>query len=119
MSGCLGAASDLGLLVFFKEVFGFHYLAAATLAFALAFFVSFFLQKFWTFGHSNMEAWKKQMALYLGVAVFNLGLNAVLMYIFVQGFNIWYFWAQILAGGSIALVSFTVYRRLIFKRPQQ
>lgn len=116
ISGGTAAMVDLGLLAFFIEVFRFHYLVAATLAFVVAFFVSFILQKFWTFGHSTMDDVYAQAGTYLGIALSNLLINAGLMYLFVDTFGLRYLFSQILAGGLIALFSFVLYRRFVFTR---
>jgi putative flippase GtrA len=114
ISGGTAAATDLALLAFFKEIFGFNYLVAAVLAFIIAFGVSFFLQKFWTFGDTKMEGVHRQAGLYLAIAVANLFVNTLLMYIFVDFVHIWYFLSQVIASGLIALFSFFIYRRFVF-----
>ena len=116
-SGGTAAVVDLFLLAMLKELFGAHYLIAASLAFIVAFFVSFFLQKFWTFGHTRMEDLHAQMITYLIIAVTNLGINVGLMYFFVEIAGIWYFFSQIISGALLALMSFFLYRRLVFKTP--
>ena len=107
---------DLLFIYFFTDILGIWYLFSACLAFAVAFFVSFFLQKFWTFRDNDKELMYKQMRLYLTVALANLVLNAVLMFIFVDGFKVWYMLAQVMASGLVACESYFVYKVLIFNR---
>ena len=114
LSGGTAAVTDLALLVAFKEFGKLHYLLAATLAFAIAFFVSFVLQKFWTFGHTRLQDLHTQMGMYLSIALFNLGLNALFMYLLVDIVGFWYLVSQIISGASIALISFGLYRRFVF-----
>src|SRR5207248_270965 len=105
---------DIFLLALFKEAFAMSYLVAATLAFAIAFFVSFALQKFWTFGDRALSGVHMQMTIYFTIAGVNLGINAGLMYVFVDVAHLWYLFSQVLAGGLIALSSFFLYRRFVF-----
>src|SRR3989344_4786073 len=81
ISGGVSAVVDLSLLYLFDLYM--HYLIAATLAFAVAFSVSFTLQKFWTFKDLSTDGIHKQSAIYLVTSLFGLSLNTLLMYIFV------------------------------------
>jgi len=119
ISGSIAAGVDLALLYFFIDRLGIWYLASAGLAFAISFFVSFFLQKFWTFKDNGRRKMYRQMAFYLTVALFNLTLNTVLMYTLVDGLKIWYMLAQIISSGLIAIESYLVYKIFIFHgRPE-
>jgi len=116
IAGGTAAFVDLSLLYFLTDILGIWYLISACLAFAVAFFVSFFLQKFWTFRDGDKEAMYKQMGVYLTVALVNLALNALLMYVLVDGFKIWYMLAQFFISGLIACESYLVYKLFIFNR---
>lgn len=116
LSGGTAATVDLGFLYFFTEKFGLHYLFSATLAFVVAFFVSFTLQKFWTFQDASTDKVHLQASLSFFVALINLGLNTALMYVFVEKFDIWYMASQILIGIILAFESFFVFRSIIFRK---
>lgn len=118
ISGGTAAVVDLGLLYLITEWFGSHYLLSAGLAFIAAFFVSFTLQKFWTFENTSTERVHIQVSLSFVIAVINLGLNTALMYVFVERFHLWYMAAQILAGIILAFESFFVLRSFIFRKPR-
>ena len=113
-AGGFAAAVDLGLLYVFTDLFLIHYLTSAILAFILTFFVSFTLQKFWTFQDSSTHKVHAQAFTYLVVALVNLAINTLLMYVLVDVLAIWYLGAQILASGLIAFESFFVSRYFIF-----
>lgn len=114
-AGGTAAAVDLGLLYLLTDIARLHYLVSATLAFIVAFWVSFILQKFWTFGDDTRDRIHTQAVVYFVIAVANVGVNALLMYLFVSVFGIWYFLAQIIAGALIACYSFLIYRRFVFR----
>jgi len=118
IAGGTAAFVDLSLLYFFTDILGLWYLLSACLAFAAAFFVSFFLQKFWTFRDNDQERIYRQMGVYLAVALANLALNAALMYVLVDGFKVWYMLAQFVISGVIACESYLIYRIFIFNQSQ-
>ncbi|KKW12618.1 MAG: GtrA family protein [Parcubacteria group bacterium GW2011_GWA2_49_9] len=115
VAGGTAAAVDLGMLYILTDVFFVHYLWSAVWAFVVSFFVSFLLQKFWTFQNRETGRMHVQMTLYFSIALANLAFNTFLMYLFVDRFHIWYLLAQILASGLIAFESFFISRHIVFK----
>ncbi len=116
VAGSFAAIVDFGFLYLFTEKVGLHYLTSAILAFIIAFVVSFLLQKFWTFQDDSVEKMHAQVAIYLGVALFNLALNTALMYFFVDILGLWYMAGQFFASGLIAFESFFISRQFVFKK---
>lgn len=117
ISGGTAAAVDFLFLYLFTDGFGLHYLLSAVLAFLVAFGVSFVLQKFWTFQDHSTERIHTQGVLYFVVALANLLLNTLLMYLFVDWLHFWYMGAQFFASGLIALESFFISKHVVFKQP--
>lgn len=116
IAGSIGAFINLALLYFFTDILKIWYLISASMAFTVSFFASFFLQKFWTFSDNDKKAMRKQMRAYLSAALANLALNALLMYVFVDGFKIWHMLAQFAANGIIACESYFIYKFFIFNK---
>lgn len=114
ISGGTAAAVDLVLLFVLTHFFHVWYILSAILAFVGAFFVSFFLQKFWTFRDMSKEGAHKQAVIYFIVSSINLGINTFLMYVFTETFGVYYILSQILASLLIAMESFFIYRHFIF-----
>ncbi|MFA6393965.1 MAG: glycosyltransferase [Patescibacteria group bacterium] len=114
ISGGTAAFTDLGLLYVLTSLAGYWYLFSAILAFIAAFFVSFFLQKFWTFRDNDRKKMYSQMRRYFFVGLVNLGINTLGMYLVVDIFGIWYLLAQILVSIVIAAESFLIYKHAIF-----
>jgi len=115
ISGGTAACIDIFILYFLTSYLKVHYLLAAIFAFMVAFFVSFILQKFWTFKNNSKKNIHRQLTFYLIVSVTNLFLNTFLMYVFVDIIHAWYILAQIFSGGIIAMESFILYQYLIFR----
>ncbi len=118
-SGGIAAATDLFLLYFFIHFYGVHYLVAAIIAFIVAFVVSFIMQKFWTFRENSKERMGGQLVLFFFLALINLVVNTLLMYIFVGRLHIPYLLGQVLASGIIALFSFFIYHTHIFNHQEK
>lgn len=114
VSGGSAAVVSLGTLYLLTEYAHFHYLLSAVLSFIVAFFVSFLLQKFWTFQNKGREDMHVQLAAFLLVSLGNLALNTLLIYTFVEVFHLWYLLAALISGGLIAVESFFIYRYFIF-----
>lgn len=115
-AGGLAALTDFAILFLLVDVIHIWYVTSSVLAFAIAFGVSFYLQKFWTFRDGDLDKIYKQLAVYLAVGLANLGLNTLFIYILVDKFGLWYMLAQVLISGVIAIWSFLIYKFLIFKK---
>ncbi len=117
LAGGTSAFVDLTLLFVLHEVFGMYYLFAAILAFLGAFGFSFTLHKYWTF-KSHEEETQRQVIMYLGTQLFGLFLNTVLMYVFVDVFDVGVMLSQLFVGAMVAFVSFFIARNLVFKQKE-
>jgi glycosyltransferase involved in cell wall biosynthesis/putative flippase GtrA len=116
VSGMTGAVVNLGLLFFLTEFLGLWYLFSATIGYAGAFFLSFTLQKFWTFGERTMDRIFRQMAGYLAVGLANLSINALLVYQLVESAGLHYILAQALSAALLSVNSYLFYRFVVFKK---
>ena len=117
IGGGTAATVDIFLLYVFTDIFNLWIVYSASLAFLSAFFVSFYIQKYWTFDDDNERSdATKQMIMYFLVGLVNLTINAGGMYILVEKYNIMYIFAQIAMGSTIAIGSFLIYKFIIFKK---
>lgn len=115
ITGTTAAIVHLGFLYILTEFVGMWYILSVTLAFLIAFGVSFTLQKFWTFNNDNVSAISRQLSLFLLTALVSLTINIAGVYLLVEYFKIWYMLAQFTVLVSVALTSFLVYKFVIFK----
>ena len=88
--------------------------AFAGTSFLVAFVVSFALQKFWTFEDDVTDRVHLQLSGYFLLTIVDIGVNAALMYGFVDGIGLYPLFAQLMTWGLIALGNFFVCRRWIF-----
>ena len=114
-SGGIGATVAFFFLYTLTEWLGFYYLVSTILAFVLGVIVSFILQKFLTFQNYSRDNMRRQVLIYITIAIFNTSLNTLLVYLFVEYLGLHYLVAQFFSSGLIAFESFFIYQIFIFK----
>lgn len=114
-SGCLSGGVDLLLLFVFHSLLKLDIVLSTSLAFILAFLISFSLQKFWTFRNYLSGQTFQQLSLYLINALVGLFLNAFFMHLLVNTYNVWYLLAQVIVNLVIAVWNFVIYKFVVFK----
>lgn len=118
VAGGTSAVVDLGVLYILNSFLHIQYLVSATLAFLVAFGISFTLHSGWTFKMVTEIAptrTHRQVILYLCASLFGLGLNTFLMYVFVSRVHLIVIVAQIIVGALVACVTFFISHNVIFK----
>lgn len=122
LSGSVSVLTEMIIITILTEIVGLYYVISAAFAFAAGFTVSFCLQKFWTFRHSNRKKIIKEIAQYLAVAVIGTIINVKLIYLLVECFRqshhikYDYIVFQALVGSAIGLLNYLIYRFIIFKK---
>lgn len=99
---------DLGFFVFEPHS------AALLLAFCFSFPFGFFLMKYVVFTDSNMKG-RVQLFRYFVLYVFNLGLNYVMLKVFVESLKIYPTIAQVITTVLIVLFSYIAQRNFTFR----
>ena len=112
-----GIATAFNLVILFICVHYFHlwYLTSAIISFCLAVIISYLLQKFFVFRNYYTNNIRTQ---FLNFFIFNLvmlGLNTLLMYIFVDIISLWYLLAQALSSAITACINYIYFNKIIFK----
>ncbi len=118
LTGSIGLCVNLGMF-HLLYVLGMPYLAGSVTAFLVAMFVGFALQKYWTFEDRTLERAHTQLMLYGILALCNLAINTLIVYLLVEYADAHYLVAQVIGAGSVAVTSYFVYRLYIFRtRPK-
>lgn len=115
VAGAFAGAVHLLLLYAFTDLLAIHYLISTTLALFIVFWISFGLQKYWTFKEHSRERIGRQALQYFMMHSVNFAANAGLLYVFVEFVGLWYLFAQVVVSLSLALVTFLINRAYIFK----
>lgn len=115
MTGVIGLTVNLSSLHLLVRYAGLHYLVGSVCAFTLSLIVGFLLQKYWTFRNQDASRVRAQFAQYTALALTNLLANTLIVYILVEHLHAHYLIAQTIGAGSIAVVSYLIYRSYIFR----
>jgi glycosyltransferase involved in cell wall biosynthesis/putative flippase GtrA len=115
VAGITAASSNILLFYLFTYPLDIWYLYSSVIAYFLSFFLSFALQKFWTFRDKSVDKVHHQFIKYGAVALIGVGVNSLCMFFFVDILNIWPILAQVMTGAIIAVFNFFAYKTFIFK----
>jgi putative flippase GtrA len=113
-AGCFSGGADLVFLFILYGLLKFGLVWSTSIAFLLAFFISFTLQKFWTFRNYCQDKIVHQLSLYMLNAFIGLNLNGFFMHMLVAKYRIWYILAQVIVNLALAAWNFCVYKFIVF-----
>ena len=116
IAGGSAFAVNIVTLYVLTDVLHVYYLLSTVGAFLTSFGVSFVLQKVWTFRELSRDNLHVQLPLYLLMQLTNLGLNTMLMYVFVEYLHLWYILSQAIIAILIAIATFFINKAYIFKQ---
>lgn len=116
-SGSIGAVTQIIIFSFLHFVCNLWYVFATSIAFCIAVFVSYFMQKIFTFKDKNQDKTRRQFFYFLGSYVSMFLLNLSLMYLFINKLNQHALFAQIVTNVICAFLSFNILKFLIFRKP--
>ena len=99
------------------SLFKLNLFAAQTISFCCGLLVSFFGNKLITFSHTRDRSKKSanQFAQYASLAVINLLLTNVLIYLLVSGASIPALFAKVMVMALIVSWNFVIFKKIIFK----
>ncbi len=116
ISGSIVAIVSVFLLYVLTDLFGVWYLLSGIISFIIAFIINFSMQKFWTYRDMSYKSIGFQMMLFLLVAVVNLSINIILLYSFVECFEMNYLLSQVVILVLLASVNYFIYQIIIFRQ---
>jgi putative flippase GtrA len=114
-AGIISGGTDLIFLYIAYGLVHTTLTLATSLAFILSFFISFSLQKLWTFRNTDSHRTKHQFFLYMATAFISLNLNGLLMHWLVFHFRQHYILSQIAVNLTLGLINFLVLKFFIFR----
>lgn len=117
--GFVCTALDFALLYLLVEFGHLFYLLAAICSMAVVLWVSFSLNKFWTFQNFEKKYFQ-QFGKYLMSHLLALGIALTILTILVQFLGFWYLFAKVFATGGAAITNFLLIQKFIFtpKNPE-
>lgn len=112
INGGVSFVVDYGILYTLTEFCGVYYLISAALSFTASVLVNYIICVLWVFeGAKNTN--NKGKFIFLGSSVIGLGLNQMLMWLFVSIFGIYYMVAKIIATLIVMFWNYIAKRKAI------
>ena len=102
------------LLFVCTEYLSFHHLVSLVVAYVISIFVNFVISRFFVFRSKSAAILKEAVSFFL-VAMVGLVLQALIVWLGVEGFELNYLLMNILASGVVYGVSFTLNKFLTFR----
>ena len=116
VSGVAAALTLMGTLYALTEFVGLWYIHSVLIASVVSFFVSFGLQRMWTFRDVDQGAALPQLAAFVALFLANSAINAGLLYVLVEHFPAPYLVSELFIAIAIAIWNFCIMRFLIFRK---
>ena len=105
---------DFSVLYSLKEFAGVHYLLATLLAFLVASVFNFLGQKTLTFKNKQSN-YGFQASSFLLVGLVGMGINLLVVFVFVRALGLWYMFGKIVAVGIAFIWNFFANKFITFK----
>ncbi|WP_251231224.1 GtrA family protein [Adlercreutzia aquisgranensis] len=112
--GVVAFAIDYSLLVILTEVFGFVYLASATIAFCVSAFFNYLASMEYVFTRKRGMERRKEITAFFALSVVGLGLNNACMWAGVELVGLSYLLVKVAATAVVAVWNFFS-RKLLFE----
>ncbi len=106
---------DAGVLFILTEFFHIHYLISGAISFTASVIYNYILSVRWVFDARTDVNKAQELTVFIGLSVIGLGLNQVLMWIFVDKLNIYYMLSKIIATAIVMVYNF-ITRKLFIER---
>lgn len=104
---------DMALLFAFTEFFKIYYLLSVAIAYFAGMIANYSLNKAFTFENKSKK-YAKQFGVFAFISLIGLGLNVLLIFLFVQFAGLHYLIAKIIAVFIVFAWSFTGHKKLTF-----
>ena len=116
--GFVGGTSfviDAGILFLLTGFCGIHYLLSGAISFTASVIYNYMLSIKWVFDAKKDVNKVQELAVFIGLSVIGLGLNQLLMWLFVDIFHIYYMLSKIIATAIVMVYNF-VTRKLFIEK---
>ncbi|HEX3027958.1 MAG TPA: GtrA family protein [Clostridia bacterium] len=113
VTGVLAAVTEYGLFILLKNYVGLWYMFANIPAYFAGFWISFLLNRFWSF--NSKENFKKQLLQYFALFSINLCVQSILLYLLTGPAGIPSSISKIFVMGLIVLWNFIIFKKIIYK----
>jgi putative flippase GtrA len=112
-TGSLSVLLNIGVVVFFTEWVGLNYLVAISLCFVTVTFVSFFLNRSWTFADGRLPLWRELLR-YVTVTLTQLPISLISCAFCIRVLHLRYPVAMALVSAVFVPTTYLIHRRWSF-----
>lgn len=113
VTGLLAAGIEYSLLIILTELAELWYIVSNSIAYFAGFWVSFLLNKFWSF--KSKGNFYRQLLLYIILFGINLVLTNGIMYFLTSIAGIPYMISKVFVMGCVVLWNFVIFKKVIYK----
>lgn len=92
-------AVDFLLLALLTEIFSIHYLLSAAFSYLGGLIVNYFLSIVWVFHSRKLDNRRLEFGIFLIIGIAGLGINELLMWLFVDVLALYYLLARVFSAG--------------------
>ena len=112
--GVIATIIDFVVLYFLTEFIHIHYLVSSIISFTVSVIFNYILSIKWVFDVKHKQT-KNDFILFVVLSVIGLGINSLIMYLFVEKLHIHYMFTKILATGIVMVYNFVTRKIFIEK----
>lgn len=109
---------DFLLLYIFTEFLHIFYLLSAVLSIAVVLWLSFSLNKYWTFADFGGQYFKQFFG-YILSHMLALILSLIILTVLVEIFGLWYILARAVGTGLAAVINFSLTKKYVFNNQKK
>ena len=106
---------DYSIMIALTEFFGINYLISSGISFVVSVIYNYILSVHWVFDVDKDGDKKKEFIVFILLSVIGLGLNQLLMWVFVSRVHVFYMLAKIF-GTAIVMIYNFVTRKIFLEK---
>lgn len=106
---------DYGVMIALTELWGINYLISSGISFVVSVIYNYILSVCWVFEVDENGDKRKEFVIFIVLSLIGLGLNQLLMWVFVSMIHIFYMVAKIIVTAIVMLYNF-ITRKLFLEK---
>ena len=107
---------DYSIMIALTEFFGINYLISSGISFVVSVIYNYILSVHWVFDVDKDVDKKKEFIVFILLSVIGLGLNQLLMWVFVSRVHVFYMLAKIFVTAIVMIYNFVTRKIFLEKK---
>ena len=113
--GVIAFMIDFAALFFLTDIFHFHYLVSAAMAFLLGLATNYIFSIFWVFPNRRLQRKTFEFSIFASIGIIGLCFNELTIWLFTEYGQLHYLASKIFSAGIIFLWNFFARKLLLFR----